>query len=189
MRTYRNKGRRGPSRGEARFRPLVARLRVVALGLLVAEVLAVAVNRSLVRVAGTSMEPALTDGDVLLTRPATRRCARPGRLVVVADPRNDDHLVVKRVRSVTAEGVDVRGDLPERSTDSRAWGPVPASAIRRIVVARWPDLRTPLHHRPDARLPGTDRRVDGRGDGQAGRVATRSSSGSSKATSPAVRRP
>lgn len=149
MRTYRNNGRR-PS----------WRLGVGAFVLLVVEVVAVAVNRSLVRVAGASMEPALTDGDVLLTRPATRRCARPGRLVVVADPRAADHLVVKRVRSVTAEGVDVRGDLPERSTDSRTWGAVPTSAIRRVVVARWPDLRTPLHHRPDAAADPVDR-MDG----------------------------
>ncbi len=155
MRTYRNNraertcGRRiGPRRT---VRPLpTGRLGVTVLALLVAEVVAVALNRSLVRVAGTSMEPALAAGDVLLTRPATRRCIQPGRLVVVADPRAADHLVVKRVRSVTADGVDVRGDLPERSTDSRTWGPVPPSAIRRIVVARWPDLRTPLHHRPDA---------------------------------------
>ena len=139
---------------------LLGRLGIAILVLLVVEVVAVAVNRSLVRVAGASMEPALTDGNVLLTRPATRRCARPGRVVVVADPRTDDHLVVKRVRSVTADGVDVRGDLPERSTDSRAWGPVPTSAIRRVVVARWPDLRTPLHHRPDAAADPVNR-VDG----------------------------
>lgn len=121
----------------------------VVAGLVVAELLAVGVNRSLVRVAGPSMEPSLRDGDVLLTVPAPRRALRPGRVVVVADPTRSDHLVVKRIHRLTPAGVEVRGDLPERSTDSRQWGPLPPTAVRRVVLARWPDLRSPVHRRPE----------------------------------------
>jgi signal peptidase I len=44
--------------------------------------------------------------------------------------------------------VDVRGDTPERSTDSRRWGPLPLRRVRRVAVARWPDVRTRLRRRP-----------------------------------------
>lgn len=103
-----------------------------------------AVSRALVVVRGPSMEPALWEGDRLLTLPARRRRLRPGQLVVVTDPTAPGHLVVKRLRSVADGSVEVRGDAADRSTDSRHFGPLPLDAVRRIVVARWPDLRTPL---------------------------------------------
>lgn len=159
----------------------------VLLVIVVAELLALAVNRSLVRVAGASMEPALTDGDVVLTVPATRRARLPGRVVVVEDPTEPGHLVVKRIHAVDESGIDVRGDLPERSTDSRTWGRLPHGAVRRLVVARWPDLRTSLHHHRShhrAASPHDEPTQPSR----AGRVATSSSSGSSSATSPSERR-
>lgn len=43
--------------------------------------------------------------------------------------------------------VDVRGDTPERSTDSRWWGPLPVRRVRRVAFARWPDVRTRLRRR------------------------------------------
>ena len=96
---------------------------------------ALAVNRSIARVHGPSMRPTYRDRDVLLTVPA-RVPLREGRVVVVEDPTARGHLVVKRVHRVTASGVDVRGDAPGWSTDSRAWGPVPHAAVRRVVIAR-----------------------------------------------------
>jgi nickel-type superoxide dismutase maturation protease len=104
-----------------------------------------AVNRSLVEVRGASMEPTLWAGDRLLTVPARPASVRPGRVVVVADPADEGHLVVKRVVSAEAGRVVVLGDQPAASTDSRTWGPLPRRAVRRIVVRRWPDLRTRLH--------------------------------------------
>lgn len=106
---------------------------------------ALAANRSQVQVRGSSMEPTLQPGDRLLTVPAIPRALRAGRVVVVADPADPGHLVVKRLADVDCASVEVRGDAPERSTDSRTWGRLPRAAVRRIVVARWPDLRTPLH--------------------------------------------
>jgi nickel-type superoxide dismutase maturation protease len=107
--------------------------------------LVLAVNRSLVEVRGRSMEPTLRPGDRLLTVPARTAWLRPGRVVVVGDPGDADHLAVKRVASLGRGQVAVLGDHPEASTDSRTWGALPVAAVRRIVVRRWPDLRTRLH--------------------------------------------
>jgi nickel-type superoxide dismutase maturation protease len=106
--------------------------------------LALAINRSLVEVRGISMEPSLWEGDRLLTVPARRAWLEPGQVVVVTDPADPDHEVVKRLGSVGDGRAEVFGDNPRASTDSRSWGPLPLAAIRRIVVARWPDLLTPL---------------------------------------------
>jgi nickel-type superoxide dismutase maturation protease len=103
-----------------------------------------AVNRSLVEVQGPSMQPALWEGDRLLTVPARRGWLEPGQVVVVADPHEPGHLVVKRLTAIGAGRVEVHGDHPAASTDSRTWGPLPLRAVRRIAVARWPDLRSPL---------------------------------------------
>lgn len=106
---------------------------------------ALAVAWSRVRVRGGSMEPALWPGDLLLTVPAPRWLLRPGQVVVVRDVDDPTHLVVKRLTAIGADGrVEVRGDAAGRSTDSRRWGPLPAGAVRRLVVARWPDIRSPL---------------------------------------------
>jgi nickel-type superoxide dismutase maturation protease len=104
-----------------------------------------AANRSMVEVRGASMEPTLWPGDRLLTVPPRRRWLVPGRVVVVADPSDPAHLVVKRLVSAEDGRVEVLGDHPAGSTDSRHWGPLPIAAVRRVVVRRWPDLRTRLH--------------------------------------------
>jgi nickel-type superoxide dismutase maturation protease len=114
---------------------------VVTLGLYL---VTLAVNRSLVEVRGRSMEPALWPGDRLLTVPARPRALRPGRVVVVRDPADPDHLVVKRLADSEAGRVVVLGDHPEASTDSRVWGPLPVAAVRRVAIRRWPDVRTRL---------------------------------------------
>jgi len=113
----------------------------VALGL--AYLGALAVNRSLVAVRGPSMLPALWPGDRVVTVPALGRL-HPGDVVVVRDPTDPGHAVVKRVHAVDGTGIDVRGDHAAASTDSRVWGPVSRDAVRRKVLRRWPDLRTPI---------------------------------------------
>lgn len=113
-----------------------------------------ALNRSLVAVRGPSMLPTLRPGERLLTVPVgagaargralSARALRAGRVVVVEDPAAPGHLVVKRVARTDGRGpsprVLVLGDNPRASTDGRRWGPLPATAVRRLVVARWPSL-------------------------------------------------
>lgn len=119
-----------------------------AVLLVAAAYLAVLVtNRSQVVVRGGSMDPTLWHGDRLLTVPSPPWPLRPGQVVVVGDPADPSHLVVKRLHARRRGGVEVRGDAPERSTDSRQWGVLPTSAVRRVALARWPDLGTPLRRR------------------------------------------
>lgn len=120
-----------------------------------------AADRSRVVVRGSSMSPTLLPGDVLLTVPLPaplRGLLVPGRVVLLADPADDAHLVVKRVTDVRADGLWLEGDDPAHSTDSRRWGWVPPARVQRLAVRRWPQLRTPLwrapHLPPGARTGG-----------------------------------
>lgn len=115
--------------------------------LILAYLLTLIANRSQLEVRGASMEPTLTAGDRLVTLPAVRCALRAGQIVVVADPHDPEHRVVKRLTDLDRAGatVEVLGDAPHRSTDSQVWGRLPISAVRRIVIARWPDLHTRLH--------------------------------------------
>lgn len=101
---------------------------------------ALALNRSLRRVTGPSMEPTLREGDLLLVVPAALRRPRVGDVVVAADPRDPARATVKRLARRTGDGRAVlRGDNPGASTDSRTFGPVPATAVTAVAVARvWP---------------------------------------------------
>ncbi len=123
-----------------RVLPWVAGGLGVYLGLLVAD-------RSRIVVRGPSMAPTLLAGDVLLTVPVhgpIRRLLTPGSVVLLTDPQDETHLVVKRIIAVQDDRVWVEGDDPTHSTDSRRWGWVPHARLRRLVLRRWPQLRTPV---------------------------------------------
>ena len=121
--------------------------RVVAAVLLGA-VATAAVRRSLLVVRGPSMRPTLEAGDVVVTLPLPpspplparwrERLLAPGRVVVLADPARPEHRIVKRVTSVHPDGVEVRGDDPGWSIDSRVFGRVAPAQVRRVVLGRWP---------------------------------------------------
>jgi|SRR5579859_1408587 len=97
----------------------------------------------IVEVEGASMAPILLPGEWLLVerRTFTRRPPRVGEIVVAADPREPDRELIKRVAAVDAASgtLDLRGDAPEASTDSRTFGVLPVTAVRWRVIARyWP---------------------------------------------------
>jgi nickel-type superoxide dismutase maturation protease len=92
-----------------------------------------------VAVTGPSMEPTVREGDWLLVRQLRRR-PRVGELVIAADPREPARLLVKRVTAVVGDLVTVMGDRPDRSTDSREFGPIPSSAIVGSPVFRYAPL-------------------------------------------------
>jgi len=99
-------------------------------------------------VVGGSMAPSLLEGDRLVA--VSRPWGPPvhpavGDVVALADPRTPDRILVKRVASVdrSAGTVEVLGDAPDASTDSRDFGPVPtASLVGRVVHRYGPPARS-----------------------------------------------
>lgn len=87
-------------------------------------------------VAGPSMLPTLAPGDrLVLIR--THRNPRVGQLVMVGDPRAPHRALLKRVHAVDGDAVDVRGDNAAASTDSRAFGTLPAAAVDACLAWRY----------------------------------------------------
>ena len=125
-----------------------------ASALIATAAVSVGVRRSLMRVRGLSMRPTLREGDLVLTVPlqpvrgdgplhgaaweARRRLVRPGVMVVLSEPGDREHLIIKRVTAVTPDGVEVVGDDPGWSIDSRTFGSVPHRDVRRIVLGKVP---------------------------------------------------
>lgn len=121
-------------------RPLLA-----IRGAILAIAAAVVARRVLdaVVVRGESMAPTLRSGDRLLVESITlrRRPPRTGEIVLAHDPRAPQRELVKRVagHDPATDLVDLRGDAPDASTDSRAFGAVPRGVIRwRVAVRYWP---------------------------------------------------
>jgi nickel-type superoxide dismutase maturation protease len=81
------------------------------------------------RVVGDSMLPTLRPGQIVVATRWVR--LRPGKIVIALTPRRE---VVKRVKSVTARGMELIGDNPAASTDSRHFGPVDPRAIVGVVI-------------------------------------------------------
>ena len=94
-----------------------------------------------VEVRGHSMAPALLPGDRLLVM-RRRRPPRRGDVVLALDPRDASRELVKRVAAVDGRGVELRGDDPRHSSDSNAFGRLPAPAVRwHALVRYWPPER------------------------------------------------
>ena len=81
------------------------------------------------------MAPTLLPGDRLVVSRARRQGV--GDLVVVTVPAVAGRVLVKRVAEVEEGRLRLAGDNPDASTDSRAWGWVPASAVRGRVRYRY----------------------------------------------------
>jgi nickel-type superoxide dismutase maturation protease len=99
-----------------------------------------------VEVRGDSMAPSLLPGDRLLVESHTYegRPPRLGEVVLAADPREPERELIKRVAAIDdqAGSVELRGDAPSASTDSRKFGSVPLAEIRwRAVYRYWPPGR------------------------------------------------
>lgn len=102
---------------------------LLRLTAVVAVIIPVAAAAGLVRrveVEGDSMLPSLESGDrVVVIRVLVGSRIRVGTTVVARDPRSLERLVVKRVGGVGPAGIELVGDNPAASTDSRSFGPVP----------------------------------------------------------------
>ncbi len=130
------------------MRAFVRALGLIALGTWLARGPGRALGRSWaarIAIEGGSMAPTLDTGDWVLVDPDayTRRVPRVGELVLLSDPRRIDRLLVKRVASIMPDGsLDVVGDAPASSTDSRSFGPVDPGAVSgRPWFRYWPPAR------------------------------------------------
>lgn len=89
-----------------------------------------------VEVRGRSMAPTLLPGDRLLV---ARAAPRPGDVVLARDPRDDQRELIKRVASLDAFGITLRGDNPAASTDARDFGAIPQENVEwRALWRYWP---------------------------------------------------
>ncbi|MER6524929.1 nickel-type superoxide dismutase maturation protease [Streptomyces sp. NPDC001508] len=100
----------------------------------------------LAEVTGPSMVPTLHHGDRLVLRYGAR--IRPGDIVVLRHPFQQDLLVVKRAVERREGGWWVLGDNPYAGGDSTDYGAVPQELIlgrvRLRLRPRRPDQRSPL---------------------------------------------
>jgi len=83
-------------------------------------------------VEGPSMLPTLVPGEEVLALRRWRR-VRVGDVVVVPDPRRSGRLLVKRCVARRGRQLDLRGDNPDFSTDSRSFGLVDAASVTHLV--------------------------------------------------------
>ena len=110
----------------------------VWVGVALAGVCAWAFERVVVE--GQSMLPTFAPGDRLLLVRRARRL-RVGDVVAVADPRLASRRLVKRVSAITGGDVELAGDNPAASTDSRTFGSVRVTDVRHLVVRRYASAR------------------------------------------------
>jgi nickel-type superoxide dismutase maturation protease len=121
----------------SRGRMRIAKLLVGgAVGVTLVRVIPLRTTRVVVK--GDSMTPALESGDRLLVRRTNRPLA--GQIVALRDPREPARVLVKRVASLTDDGVVVLGDNPSASTDSRTFGAVSRLDIIGVALYRYAPL-------------------------------------------------
>ncbi|MCQ4080324.1 nickel-type superoxide dismutase maturation protease [Streptomyces sp. RB6PN25] len=89
----------------------------------------------LAEVTGPSMVPTLHHGDQLLVRHGAQ--VRPGDVVVLRHPLQQDLLIVKRAVERRDGGWWVLGDNPFAESDSRTFGAVPDEMVLARVLGRF----------------------------------------------------
>jgi nickel-type superoxide dismutase maturation protease len=91
------------------------------------------------RVAGLSMEPTLVAGQTVLVKSNAYEDTKPlvGQIVLARLPGTSNPCI-KRVEAIAEDGLDLRGDNPSQSTDSRTAGLIPSSDILGQVICTFP---------------------------------------------------
>ena len=87
-----------------------------------------------ITVEGSSMVPVYVPGERLTAVRRWRR-VRPGDVVVVRDPRDQERWLLKRCVAREGSRLDLRGDNAPDSIDSRDFGLVAGRDVKWIVVS------------------------------------------------------
>lgn len=90
------------------------------------------------QVVGKSMLPTLQPGGYVLVSGLLK--PNEGDVVVV---NHDNKEKIKRINRIEDAHVNVTGDNPEASTDSRNFGSIPVELVVGVVL--WPRLKSSLH--------------------------------------------
>ena len=94
-------------------------------------------RRKLFQVEGDSMLPSLQPRQRLLVKPLALQAESPsdGSVVVCRHPGDANLVITKRVWRSQGQLLELRGDNPEASTDSRHFGQVPLKCVIGVVTA------------------------------------------------------
>ncbi|WP_115789657.1 LamG-like jellyroll fold domain-containing protein [Arthrobacter silvisoli] len=88
-----------------------------------------------------SMEPTISVGDVVVSRPAGAQDLIPGRVVLVDDPDHADRLRLHRIAAVNPDGsLVLRGDANAANDSSSVW----PSAVHGVGYLRIPAVGLPI---------------------------------------------
>ncbi|MGY8644758.1 MAG: S26 family signal peptidase [Candidatus Poseidoniales archaeon] len=82
-------------------------------------------------VKGNSMWPTLSDGITVRFEKITKDEIKEGQIVLTNHPLKNNHLIIKRVQSISNDRVFLVGDNPDpnESSDSHNFGTIPISEI------------------------------------------------------------
>jgi len=86
------------------------------------------------RIQGRSMYPTLQSGDLVVWIRIALHWLKPGQIVVARWPHSKA-LIAKRVAQCSASTVELVGDNPPESTDSRHFGAISRGTLAGVVVA------------------------------------------------------
>tara|TARA_B100001121_G_scaffold101119_1_gene89717 strand:- start:1050 stop:1379 length:330 start_codon:yes stop_codon:yes gene_type:complete len=94
-------------------------------------------RRKLFQVEGDSMLPSLLPQQRLIVKPLPQAASAPedGSVVVCRHPDDAALVITKRVWRSQGQLLDLRGDNPLASTDSRHFGRVPLECVIGVVTA------------------------------------------------------
>ncbi|NNN21581.1 MAG: nickel-type superoxide dismutase maturation protease [Acidimicrobiales bacterium] len=84
------------------------------------------------KVEGNSMYPTFKAGDTVLV--SKSKSFKVGDLVVTSHPHHGNQLILKRILDIEGNLVELRGDNPLESSDSRQFGKVDISSVKYKVI-------------------------------------------------------
>ena len=83
------------------------------------------------RVVGTSMQPTLTSGQVVIGSKIIK--PRIGSIIIFTHLGREK---IKRISAIRGKDVTVVGDNRQESDDSRSYGPIKTSDVKAVII--WP---------------------------------------------------